>query len=167
MSAPKALWHTDLTAVDVFAGYLVLDAWVANLDRHEENWAVLRDTAGGLSLAPSYDRGAALGSSLSEERRRAYVADPAKLEAYAAKGFALKFEDGGKVPKIQLTSVAADALDAAASAARELWLDRLAAVGAQDCGEAFAGVPRMSDAARTFSIDLLMINRRRVLDVCR
>ena len=30
-----------LTAPEVFAGYLVLDAWVANQDRHDQNWAVL------------------------------------------------------------------------------------------------------------------------------
>lgn len=30
------------TGFDVFVGYLVLDALVANRDRHEENWAVLR-----------------------------------------------------------------------------------------------------------------------------
>jgi hypothetical protein len=30
-----------LDAAGVFAGYLVLDGWVANQDRHDRNWAVL------------------------------------------------------------------------------------------------------------------------------
>lgn len=30
-----------LAAYDVFCGYLVLDALVANRDRHDHNWAVL------------------------------------------------------------------------------------------------------------------------------
>jgi len=40
---------TGPSAFDQFCGYLVLDALVANRDRHEENWAVLRDPAGVLS----------------------------------------------------------------------------------------------------------------------
>lgn len=31
-----------LTAVDVFIGYLLLDAWIGNTDRHHENWAFIR-----------------------------------------------------------------------------------------------------------------------------
>lgn len=31
-------------ALEAFAGYVVLDAWVANQDRHDQNWAVLRST---------------------------------------------------------------------------------------------------------------------------
>lgn len=50
----------SLAASDTFVGYLMLDAWIGNTDRHHENWAVL-DMAGGesqrrlLVLAPSYD----------------------------------------------------------------------------------------------------------------
>lgn len=164
VSAPAELEGAGLTAVDVFAGYLVLDAWIGNLDRHEENWAVLRHPDGRLSLAPSYDHGAALGSSLTEERRRALAAAPDLLDAFATKGFGRKFEDGAKVP---LTLFAADALDAASTSAREHWLSRLADVGVDDCRQVVAGVPRMSDPARTFCEQLLLVNQRRVLDVCR
>lgn len=61
----------DLTAAETFAGYLVLDAWVANRDRHDQNWAVVRRAAspGGLQLAPSYDHASSLGFSLFDERR--------------------------------------------------------------------------------------------------
>lgn len=163
VAAPVELADGWMTAVDVFAGYLVLDAWIGNLDRHEENWAVLRHADGRLSLAPSYDHGAALGSSLTEARREALADDPARLATFAAKGFGLKFEDGAKVP---LTSFAADALDAAGLAARQHWLSRLADVRAEDCREAVAGIARMSDPARSFCEQLLMINQRRVLDVC-
>lgn len=43
----------DATAYDFFAGYVLLDAWVANRDRHDNNWAVLRpvlEPAGPLRL---------------------------------------------------------------------------------------------------------------------
>jgi hypothetical protein len=29
-------------AVDVFVGYLLLDAWIGNGDRHHENWGIVR-----------------------------------------------------------------------------------------------------------------------------
>ena len=33
---------TDVVeAVDVFVGYLMFDAWIANTDRHHENWALV------------------------------------------------------------------------------------------------------------------------------
>jgi hypothetical protein len=43
------------TALDVFAGYLLFDAWIANQDRHDQNWGLVRyaDT-GSLHLAPSF-----------------------------------------------------------------------------------------------------------------
>ena len=41
---PAAL--PQFTAFEAFTGYLVLDALVANQDRHEENWAVLRPLPG-------------------------------------------------------------------------------------------------------------------------
>ncbi|SSC25181.1 Hypothetical protein KLENKIAIHU_3805, partial [Klenkia terrae] len=152
------------TAVAALAGYLVLDAWIGNLDRHEENWAVLRDEDGVVTLAASYDHGAALGSSLTEARRAALAADSVGLAAYADKAFARKFEDGARVP---LTAVAADALDQAGTAARAHWLSTLEAVELDDIRGALDGIPRMSDPARTFCEQLLVINRRRVLDDCR
>lgn len=47
------------SALDVFAGYVLLDAWIANQDRHHENWGALR-MGTALYLAPSFDHGAAL-----------------------------------------------------------------------------------------------------------
>ncbi|MEI4273426.1 hypothetical protein TEK04_17025 [Klenkia sp. LSe6-5] len=78
--------------LDGIAGYLVFDAWIANLDRHEENWAVLQHRDRSLSLAPSYDHGAALGSSLTEDVRRRLGTDPAQLERFAGKAFGRKFD---------------------------------------------------------------------------
>lgn len=152
------------TAAAAFAGYLVLDAWIGNLDRHEENWAVIRDGSGLVTLAASYDHGAALGAALTEARRAALAVDVVGLAAYAAKGFAKKFEHGAKVP---LTSTAAEALDRAGTTARVHWLSRLEAVRPGDIRDALAGIPRMSDPARTFCEQLLTINRRRVLADCR
>jgi hypothetical protein len=163
--SPPVGWEvTGVDAVGVFAGYLVFDAWISNLDRHEDNWAVLHHPNGSISLAPTYDHGAALGSSLIDVRREQLASDAAGLESFAAKAFGKKFEDGHKVP---LTVFAASALRAAGPQARQFWTERLAAVEPADVEEAVAGTPRMSDAARSFCLQLLAINRERVLNVCR
>ena len=48
-----------VTALDVFVGYVMLDAWVANQDRHHENWAaIVAPEDKKLRLAPTFDHGA-------------------------------------------------------------------------------------------------------------
>ena len=153
----------SFTSFDVFAGFLVLDAWVGNQDRHEENWAVLRSLAGELSLAPSFDHGASLGFLLSEEQRAAKAADEQSMWAFAEGGRATKFE--GR--RLQLVDVAADALGQATPEARSFWCRQLELVSSESCDTALADVARLSDASRRFCLELLDINRRRLLDVCR
>jgi hypothetical protein len=50
----------QMDALGVYTGYLLLDAWIANTDRHAENWGYVETASGGRrSLAPSYDHGSA------------------------------------------------------------------------------------------------------------
>lgn len=65
----------DVGAFDLFCGYLVLDALVANRDRHDENWAVLRPTGRTARdlLCPSFDHGSALGFNLTETKMGLYL----------------------------------------------------------------------------------------------
>src|SRR5690625_7153759 len=46
----------------------MLDAWVANQDRHHQNWGAIRHGE-KLMLAPSFDHGAALARNLSDAER--------------------------------------------------------------------------------------------------
>jgi len=56
-------------------GYLVLDAWIGNTDRHHENWAVLRTEASkdeeepSYEMCPSFDHASSLGRELTDESR--------------------------------------------------------------------------------------------------
>jgi hypothetical protein len=50
----------------VFAGYLALDAWIVNTDRHAYNWALVQAPSGVMRLAHSFDHGSALGSGYGE-----------------------------------------------------------------------------------------------------
>jgi hypothetical protein len=163
VAPPSGFQPSSFTSFDVFAGFLVLDAWVANQDRHEENWAVLRSSSGQLSLAPSFDHGASLGFLLTEEQRAAKAADATAMLAFAEGGRASKFE--GR--RLQLVEVAADALRQASPEARTYWCRQLELVGRESCATALADIPRLSDASRRFCLELLDINRRRLLNVCR
>lgn len=52
-----------------FAGYLVLDALIGNVDRHHENWGVLRKRTNGEwldRLAPTFDHASSLGRELRD-----------------------------------------------------------------------------------------------------
>ncbi len=60
----------SLTGFDVFCGYLMLDALIANRDRHEENWAVLIPLlrSDPPRLSPSYDHASSLGYNEQDSR---------------------------------------------------------------------------------------------------
>ena len=58
---------------DQWLGYLLFDAWIANLDRHHENWAVVRRGARTV-LAPTYDHAASLGRNLPLDKIRRRLA---------------------------------------------------------------------------------------------
>ena len=55
---PPDTAYAQWPAFDVFVGYLVFDAWIANTDRHAINWGVLTcDTDASKALASSFDHG--------------------------------------------------------------------------------------------------------------
>jgi hypothetical protein len=61
------------TAVGVFIGYLLLDAWIENTDRHHENWGIIvsPDTQAQPTLAPTFDHASSMGSHETDETRSA------------------------------------------------------------------------------------------------
>jgi len=155
------------TAFDVFAGYLLLDAWVANRDRHDENWSVLlpRTGEGQLHLCGAYDQANSLGYNVPDERRTRLL-DEGRVPAWCQKGTAHRFEYTPERPIPTLVETAAKALQLASPAAREYWPHQLRQLSAEDWRQVVARVPRMSDPARTFALTVLEVNRRRVLDAC-
>lgn len=71
------------------AGYVVLDALIGNVDRHHDNWALLRGpTDQGVAVrevAPSYDHASSLGRELLDERRQLLLANH-RVDQYVRKG---------------------------------------------------------------------------------
>lgn len=145
------------SAFDVFAGFLVFDAWIANRDRHEENWAVLQSPDGTTTLAPSFDHGAALGSGLTDGNRESTLSNG--IESWCRQGTAHRFQDGDKT---SLVSLAHDALARSSDRARDHWLTALESVSADQCHTVLEATPRMSDPARRFALSILITNRGRL-----
>ena len=53
-------------ACGTFLGYLMFDAWIANTDRHHENWGYI-EVSGNRVLAPTYDHGSAFAWRENDE----------------------------------------------------------------------------------------------------
>jgi hypothetical protein len=155
-----------LTAFDVFAGYMILDALIANPDRHEQNWAKLTPRLLTMpeALSPSYDHASSLGHNLRESARQRCINEPDRLERWAAKGLAVRFEH--RLPAPTLVDHAANAVMMCTDEGADwLWeqfhtLDLTPVLEALNGGE----VPAMSEAAATFAHDLLNLNLRRLRD---
>ncbi len=161
-AAPKGL----KTALDAFVGYVVLDAWIANQDRHHENWAALR--VDGLHLAPTYDHGASLARNLTDEERLERLTTKDKnrtVLAFAERGRSAFYNEPQDQRPMGLVEAARRfALLAPEGAAA--WRERLAAINTDAVERVVGEIPqeRMSEPTKEFTSELLRINQRRVLE---
>jgi hypothetical protein len=152
------------SALDVFVGYVMLDAWISNQDRHHENWAALRDDQ--LRLAPSFDHGAALARNLSDQERNERLTTKDRnrtVEAFAAKARSAFYGE----PSAGRALGTVDAFRAFASQAppaKAAWLDRLTVVQPGPVTHIIDAIPdkRMSGIAKQFTLKLLLVNRQRL-----
>ncbi|MGJ0120046.1 HipA domain-containing protein [Williamsia sp. MIQD14] len=143
-----------LNGFDLFTGYLIFDAWIANTDRHAINWGVLISNDDGLRrVAPSFDHGSALASGAQD----AHLAT-VDVAAYAARGYAHRFEGG---ETLSLCDLAHQALTRSSEHTR-VWIDRICAVETVDLEAIVRAIPGMSDVRRRFLLNLLTINQRRL-----
>lgn len=152
-------------AFDVFAGILALDAVVANRDRHEQNWSVLRPAIGRgqVRLAPAYDNEGSLGYNLTDMRRLKMLGDDAMFAAYRRRGTAWRF-DWGLDEQPTLMEAALKALSHSDQAAQAFWQDRIAYFPLAMLADEIAGISGMSEPARTFAVNLIETNLKGIRD---
>jgi hypothetical protein len=166
--SPGATVPGGFKAFDVFTGFLVLDAWIANRDRHDENWAVLlpppSDPTPGM-LAGSYDHATSLGFNLQDDERDRRL-QGGTVEAWAERGDAYRFEwPGGRKQDVPtLVDFAATATRMRQPTVRSYWTGQLEAVEGQAIADLVARVPGMSQLACRFVVELTSINRERLLN---
>jgi hypothetical protein len=156
------------TAFDVFAGYTVFDALIANRDRHDENWAALLPIAGdgSVMLCGSYDHANSLGYNLTDAKRIMYLERENGVEAWCRKGTAFRYEHApGKAPPT-LVQIAVRALGLASEHAREHWQAQVGQLGEDEAWDVVQQLPGMSEPARSFTAEVVLVNRKRVLDAC-
>ena len=151
----------ELSAWDVFAGYLILDALIGNTDRHEENWAIV-DSGTSRRIAPTFDHASSLGFQLDDaakERRLTTNDHGYTPEAWADRARA---EFAGRP---HLSEAALEARRMQDSEKRDYWLSRCEDV--ERLIEPIQLVPqhRMSLSARAFAERVLRRNRERLLAV--
>lgn len=160
---PPAGLH-QMSAFEAFTGYLVLDALVANQDRHEENWAVLRPLPGGelVTLAGSYDHGSALGFNLTDAKRLLEL-DRDGVPTFCQKAIAHRFDRNGD-GRLTLVGLAHSALTRCTPTVRSHWLRSVEAVTESALGNTVDRVAGLSDPVRNFTQALLTTNRRRLLN---
>jgi HipA-like C-terminal domain len=161
---PDCALPFDGSAFDVFAGYVLFDAWIANQDRHDHNWSVLipgTATPGPTRLSGSYDHGSSLGFGMQDAKCEEMLATQGSIERWCARGQAMRLEG-----RPSLVDAAREALELASSEARAHWLEQLQRVRDSDVRRVIDRITRMSEAQRSFAVKLLEVNRRRLLDVC-
>jgi hypothetical protein len=155
------------SAVDVFAGYLLLDAWIGNTDRHHENWGIIFDPVGKGHLAPTFDHASSLGAHETDEVRvkRLESRDPGfRLEAYVQRPqvrSALYLNPGDRHPLGLLETFWVWGQGGTAGP----WLHRLASINDTEVAELAARVPasEASGPAMAFAQAILKANMRRIM----
>lgn len=166
---PTAKLPVQFTAFDVFAGYLVLDAWIANRDRHDENWSILLpgpphdDTE---RLCGSYDHAGGLGYNVRDEVCSRILAEDEGVAKWVSKGTAYRFEFDPTTGPLTLVELANRALRMAGEQTRRYWLDRLERVTEEHVNHLVQTVEGLSVPCRTFVREVLKMNQERVLNGC-
>jgi hypothetical protein len=155
------------TATDVLTGYLLLDAWIGNGDRHDENWAVLRmqhsSKSAILHLAPTYDHAACLGRELCDADRRSRLEASGTnrdIKAYLKRNRGAFFADeADKHPMLTIDTFAA--IQKHAPRAASTWLHRLAVITEPEVNDVISKVPGniMSESSKEFATMVLKVGK--------
>jgi hypothetical protein len=153
-----------VTALDVFVGYVLLDAWIANQDRHHENWGAIRQEE--FWLAPTFDHGASLARNLTDEERkdRLTTRDQNRSVSHfagrARSAFFAQSTDAKPIGTVEAFS----AFARGAPVAARLWLDKMVGVERSVIEGVLREVPnqRMSKITKDFTLRLLVLNQDRL-----
>jgi hypothetical protein len=116
-------------------------------------------------LSPSYDHASSLGFNLLDARRGGML-EASSIRRWAAAGTAWRFEHApSPVPIESLVDLAVRGLSRASHDAHEHWFGALNALSDLDIHSILDRTPDMSELAGTFALELLRINRQRLLAI--
>jgi len=146
---------------------LLLDAWLANQDRHHENWAFIITKEGTTHLAPTFDHGAGLGRNETDENREKRLNSRDKkrsIEHYVTKARAAIYEKAFSDKPLSTVDAFLKAAQKKPLAGKT-WLSCLKKVSSDDIQKIFAQIPttEMTPIAAEFAQKMLALNRQRLL----
>ena len=152
---------------DVFVGYLMLDAFIANQDRHHENWGLIWTKEKTIHLAPSYDHASSLGRNESDDRRNHRLTTKGRdgrllIEGYVENAQSAFYGDSARLKTIDAFSRAAKRNPSAG----KFWLNQLNNLTDRAVQEIFDRIPasEVSEMATKFAQSMLRFNKLRLLD---
>ena len=154
------------TAIDTFVGYLLLDAWIGNSDRHHENWGFI-NLDDKSHLAPTYDHASCLGRNESDDKRQRRLTTKDKgfsVEAYANKCKSCIYAQSGNNKPLGTFNAFCTAAKLFPQAAN-VWLDRLNQVQEEEMRELFYLIPSLyiSSTAIEFAQKVLEVNQNKLI----
>jgi hypothetical protein len=158
-------------AVDVFVGYLLLDAVIGNTDRHHENWGIVCLPERSVHLAPTFDHASSLGCHLLDDKRAQRLRTGDRnfdVAAFASKARSALYRLETDT-KALLTHEAFFGAAAHRPAAGRYWLERLDGLNEPEIAIIMNNVPRdrISDTAVEFAQRLIVINKNRLVEAGR
>jgi hypothetical protein len=170
---PRPEWQlpNDVSsAVDVFVGYLLLDAWIGNTDRHQQNWGIVeRQLRAEVErfLAPQFDSASSLGRNESDARRMARLESKDHqntVEAYAERARSPLYTSEDATKPLSTLGAFVESARLQPKAANA-WLARLASVDPEKVRSILQRIPenRISSTARAFALRMLAYNHVRLL----
>ncbi|EMK3382403.1 HipA domain-containing protein [Vibrio parahaemolyticus] len=166
---PPRSWENNgsiKSALDVFIGYLMFDCLISNQDRHNENWALVVNSEGKITLAPTFDHAASLGRNESDEKRERRL-NPAQenqsVANYVLKSKSHFYLDGKRLKTIEALIEFSKLSPAAALE----WIERLEHLTNEQVISIVSRIPEhvMSDTAKQFCIAIIESNRKRIFDL--
>ncbi|WP_461169777.1 HipA domain-containing protein [Arthrobacter sp. Z1-15] len=162
---PPAASFPGVTATEIFADYLLFDAFIGNTDRHSKNWAIETRLDGPELLAPTFDHATSLGiTSRGRARERLLGNLTAKtVEAFAERAHAGRFEDGRDQ---SLVTYAMLFLRRYAPDRASLWQQRLETLDMCEVHDAIRS-SAMSPPGVTLALAVTTTNRERMLRCLR
>lgn len=155
-------------AADVFVGYLMLDAWIANTDRHHENWGlVVVPENSSIHLAPTFDHASSLGRNESDHAReeRLNTKDTGRnMDKYVQKARSAFYRMPDDFKPLTTLDAFREAAMRRPEAAR-FWLGKLEQISSRNTKPILDKVPteEMSNITKEFTQAILDLNRQRLL----
>jgi hypothetical protein len=151
------------TALDTFVGYLLLDAWIGNTDRHHENWGFVKTIRKTTHLSPTYDHASCLGRELLDANRAKRIQNNSVV-AYTDRAKSAFFaQSGDKEPLLAIDAFIHAAQQSPQAAS--FWLQRLEFITSEVTQELLGRIPstRISSVAIAFAQQVLDINKSKLI----